>query len=763
MPVPAPSDMPSYMLNDVLQILLGDVAMWLCFFAPGYLTAASTDLMGFRRRSLAEKILWSIALSGPVSILLTCIVARVLPQAAMLVIFPVAGAFALFFFGRDFLRAQQQRVLNFDRSFWLVTAAMAAVAVYCIAATVGIQTQHSLHESIVAADWSVRVPLVEAAVRGGLPPLNPMFAAAGHAPPMRYYYFWYEICALIVRLTHIPARAALTATCAWAAYTVMSVLFLTIKYMGRTTTLPRFWMNETTETTVPGATLRRICVVATGLTCVMGLDLIVAVRDALAKPAVIFPDIEAWRGDRMPSWVGAILFAPHHVAGVAFGSLGFLLLAVLPAQRRQQMVHALLAAICFAALVGTSTYLSICFAIAGLVLVLLRLRQRQWAGLATIALCAVAAVAMALPFLREMSANTGLSAAEHARPGAAHALLGNGMFAVVLSNWHAAYGSVGSFSSNHGLHLDRGHFRYLWPIFALPYWFLMELTFFVFVIWYQAKADFFERPIARPVTERAMMLWALFIGFALPGLFLSSEPVQGINDLERHCGLALRLVLIAWAAPMFANVRLKLRAGAIPSRAGSSVIALTAMMVVIGLGGELWQVTMDRLYFPLISHGLVRSKVWFGRGAPFLQIRRANDVINANFPAGAIIQGNPESPYDALFLLYGKRQVAAGDESCEAAFGGNVDLCKAEVVKPLHALFGGTIDHRKYDPGEVLPEPADPANMTAARFAATCASLHLSVVLASKDDAAWGIPGTWVYTEPTLYADDATRVISCPR
>jgi hypothetical protein len=161
MPVPAPSDMPSYMLNDVLQILLGDVAMWLCFFAPGYLTAAATDLMGFRRRSLAEKILWSIALSGPVSILLTCIVARVLPQAAMLVIFPVAGAFALFFFGRDFLRAQQQRVLNFDRSFWLVTAAMAAVAVYCIAATVGIQTQHSLHESIVAADWSVRVPLVE--------------------------------------------------------------------------------------------------------------------------------------------------------------------------------------------------------------------------------------------------------------------------------------------------------------------------------------------------------------------------------------------------------------------------------------------------------------------------------------------------------------------------------------------------------------------------------------------------------------------------
>ena len=88
-----------------------------------------------------------------------------------------------------------------------------------------------------------------------------------------------------------------------------------------------------------------------------------------------------------------------------------------------------------------------------------------------------------------------------------------------------------------------------------------------------------------PTPGHRFMLWALFLGFALTALFLSSEPLQGINDLERHAGLALRVVLIAWAAPIFANVRLRLRAGDRPTVAGRWVIGLTTVMVFIGLGG----------------------------------------------------------------------------------------------------------------------------------------------------------------------------------
>ena len=749
------------MFSDVFQILYGDVALLLCFFTPGYVLASATNVMDFRRRSVAEKILWAIALSGPLSILLTCIVAHVLPPIAIIAITLAAGAAGFWLFAQDLLTRRKQHTLGFDRSFWTIFVAMLAVAIYCIAATVGIQTHHSLYESIVSADWSIRVPLVEAAVRGGLPPLNPMFAVSGHAPPMRYYYFWYEICALLIRMTHISPRAALTATTAWSGYTLLSVLFLTIKYLGTTTSLPQLWPERFKTHAFLPASLRRICVVATALICVMGLDLLAAVRDVLAKPTIVFPDIEAWRTDRMPSWVGAILFAPHHIAGVAFGSFAFLLLAIIPATRRQQILHALLAAGCFAALVGTSTYLSICFALAGLLLVILRIRNRQWAAIGVIALCTVASLLIAAPFLHEMATTTGLTAADHVKASAPHSTMSHGMFKLVLSNWHASYGAVGDFSHQHGLHLDQGHFRYFFPFFALPIYFLMELTFYVFVLWYQAKADFFG---PKPPTERALMLWILFIGFALPGLFLSSEPVQGINDLERHCGLALRLVLITWAAPMFANVWLRLREHeAKPNPLGRLVLTLTAVMIVIGLGGQLWQITMDRLYYPLILKGKIESKVQFGRGAPFLQIRRANDAVAANFPANAIVQDNQDGAYQSLFLLYGNRQFAAGDEGCEAAFGGNLDVCKEQVVKPLHKLFGGMVHMRHYEPDETLPEPPDPANMTRAHFAATCENLHLSALMASTDDWAWHIPSSWVWTEPAIYADDATRVIPCPR
>ena len=51
---------------------------------------------------------------------------------------------------------------------------------------------------------------------------------------------------------------------------------------------------------------------------------------------------------------------------------------------------------------------------------------------------------------------------------------------------------------------------------------------------------------------------------------------------------------------------------------------------------------------------------------------------------------------------------------------------------PLHRLFGGTIVPPILGPGDVAPEPPDPAKMTAERFAETCRNLHLSVVVATK-------------------------------
>lgn len=754
--------MHTYMLSDALQTLVGDAAFSLCFFFPGYLVASSYNLMGFRSRSMPEKLLWSVALSGPLSTLFCCLGGRILPPRNLLFFFAMCSIFAAYHFMRDLWQFRSRWQQEFARESCIAAACMVAVALYCLLATLAIQTPHSLYEGVIATDWSIRVPLVDAAVRGGIPPHNPMFALAGHAPPMRYYYFWYELCAQVIRLTHISAHNCLAASTVWSAYSLIAVTFLALKYLAPQHSIAPIFNTAPTADRA-NTDLKRICLAALGLMCVMGLDLLNAVNGLFQKPMRIYPDIEAWHPDRMPSWPGSILFAPHHVAGVAFGTLGFLLLALLPESRRQKLLHSLLAAVCFAALVGTSSYLALCFGVAGVFLFAVRLCEREWLNIAFLVLCGAVAVLLSLPFLHEMTSTVAYAAVEHPRASTTHSLISNHMLKVVVRSWHMAFGVIGTFAQEHNLPYEHIRIRYLFPLMLLPVLYFTELTFYVFVLWYQAKADFFSG--TRP-NNRALALWTLFFGFALPALFLSSEPTQGINDLGRHAGLALRLVLIAWAAPMMLNTWHSLRSHHQPNRGGRWIILVTAVCIMIGLGGQLWQITMDRLYLPLIAHNVFPSKIQYQTGAPFLQARRANDAIAANLAPNAVIQSDPDSRYQSVFLLYLNRQTAAGDDGCEAAFGGNVNLCQEEVAKPLHALFGGDIKPRELDPGEVPPEPPNAANMTDAHFRATCSQLHLSALLATSVNVAWNIPGSWVWNEPassTIYADDAVRVISCPR
>ena len=82
------------------------------------------------------------------------------------------------------------------------------------------------------------------------------------------------------------------------------------------------------------------------------------------------------------------------------------------------------------------------------------------------------------------------------------------------------------------------------------------------------------------------------------------------------------------------------------------------------------------------------------------------------------------------------------------------------MIPPLHALYGGSGDPRRA--WQEAPAPL-PSQMTAAAFETTCRNMHLSELLASRADPAWWNVRSWVWTEPALYANDAVRVIPCPR
>src|SRR5580704_8357378 len=56
-------NLSSFTVTDVEGCLVGTVAFALVFLAPGYVAGWMTDLLGFRRRTLAERMVWSVPLS----------------------------------------------------------------------------------------------------------------------------------------------------------------------------------------------------------------------------------------------------------------------------------------------------------------------------------------------------------------------------------------------------------------------------------------------------------------------------------------------------------------------------------------------------------------------------------------------------------------------------------------------------------------------------------------------------------------------------
>src|ERR1700733_9621247 len=61
-------NLSSFTVADVEGCLVGTVAFALVLLAPGYVAGWATDLLGFRRRILAERMVWSVPLSLGLSI-----------------------------------------------------------------------------------------------------------------------------------------------------------------------------------------------------------------------------------------------------------------------------------------------------------------------------------------------------------------------------------------------------------------------------------------------------------------------------------------------------------------------------------------------------------------------------------------------------------------------------------------------------------------------------------------------------------------------
>lgn len=730
-------------VKDLLTCTLAFFGFALFLIPPGYIVASLSGIARFKKLSLAEQFLWSVSLSTPLAILIPLLLERHFPaRTATLVVWILAGLSAALFLSRAFpLRPQHP---GRRRHTVLAFVAMGGLAIYCLLATVGIQVGHRLFEGVASGDWSVRVPLVSAAIHSAVPPINPFYGIDGQTPQLRYYYYWYVLCGEVGRLLHASPRAVLVASSSWSGLALFSSIFLCFKYLFRPI-----------DSAVP---LGKLCLLSLPVSCILGLDILPAIIGLFQPHVRVFPEMEWWRSnsDFALSFHTAIVYAPHHTAGLVCGMVGFIVLtlcvtssgekACTPARR---LLYGAIAGVCFAAAAGTSTYITLFFVLACVLFSVERLIAKDWLTVAAIALSGLVAVGLSTTYIHEIMSSTGASvgtgtAAKH----------GTRFLSLYPRNWQLPYYILYMLlRPTHTSHLP----YWLDILVRFPIWvatFVIELGFFGFVLAYRLKEDWTNR---RNLTAHQRLQWILCLSFGFCALFVTSAPVIGVNDLGRHAGLALRLVAVLWATPLIA--RALWNSEPWPILRHQWLRRTIIATIFLGLATQLWQVVMQRTYLMFVDSGHLAARAPFpyfrNIGFRYYDTREAFRALDRNYPPDAAVQFNPLSKYRSLMTLYLDRRTAAADYECFAPFGGDAKACSA-AMPSIQALFGGSNAHDH-------ASPYDPGGVTQEAFDAVCLQHHLVAVIATASDRVWPEKASWVYTAPLLYGNSTIRVLSCPK
>ncbi len=726
--------------TDLLKSLVCVGAFGPFLLAPGYLLT-SLDAMQRTRRTWVTRGLWSIVLSLPMSLLLAVALGSVLPPWAVLCCFAALTVAAVLHLRQALRMSTPPVALRWDRETKLVLAFVALLTTYCLVGPLSVQIGHHVYESAMWQDWAVRIQLVDAALRGGVPPGNPFFAPGGQPPPLRYYYYFYVLCAQVCRITGLDAKSALVASCVWSGFALVACLLLSLRTMGAGRKNMR----------VQGA-------VALLLLCVTGLDVIPAVIGLFLRRPRLYPDIEFWHDDRSPSWLGSLLWAPHHVAGFVCCMTAVLLLFLV---RREDSwprrgLFALLVGACMSAALGTSTYITVFFAIAMSLLVVERALYRDLRFGGTVLFAGVFSLAMSFSYVNALVfSHSAAAVGSQAAHTLARFVLRNDIqanriylyffYTVRHRPWPA-----------HASALQRG----IRALIVLGF-FVVESGFFLFVLLDRIRKD--ARGGLRH--KQIRWWWILFASFTVPGLALSSSALQGNNDLGRHAGMCARFVLICWATPLVTRFVVSKEHYRVPVLRTRILRMVVTACLVLGLLTQTWEIVINRIYNPLVeaknSGTTLIAMRYPHMSTRFYDIRRAMQAAAAHTARNEVVQTDPQGRLQPIFELYTSRQMAAGDLGCASPFGGDPALCPG-LVKPLVGLFGGSGPRHQGDYWE--PKSAlDPIQTTPANFAAVCAAEKLSVLAVSYADPVWREPESWVWQLQPMFANSSARVFLCPK
>jgi hypothetical protein len=565
---------------------------------------------------------------------------------------------------------------------------------------VDLQIGDRLYFPVVGYDYSVRTALTAAITRTGLPPDNPFFFP-GHPVLLRYHYFWLIPSSLAGQVggSSLSARQAMIASTLWCGIGLMALVPLYLRFFDRK----------------GAADLKRRALIGIGLLTVTGLDLLPVIAFRVLF-GVTLASIEWWNEPVM-AWVHAVLWVPHHVAGLIACLTGLLVLwNELEQSRFSNVLRAsIVAAVAFASAVGSSIYVTFVFAVSLAVwtlIALLRNRRREFAILVG---CGLLAAVLSVPYLLD--------------------LRGEGAGGAFLKFGVRTFGPLRVLLTVLDVPVDWR--SVLAHALFLPINYVFEFGFFFVAAWwrwnlYRKRGLAFGRSEQFAVTMAATSV--LICSFLRSGVITN-------NDLGWRGSLVAQFVLLLWGVDLLAT---EINAN---SGRGGRWKEFVPWLLVLGVGGTMYEVAMQRFY-PLLSDSASRPQyAWL---SPDLQLGRRTYALRETYEKlqrmttdQAVLQHNPKVVLGDLYYgLYADRQMAAEGEGCGAAFGGNPDLC-GEVFPPLARLFNS-------------PERADSGKLDA-----LCGDLSISHLVVKDTDPVWKDKTTWVWSREPVLANDFARVFQC--
>ena len=453
-----------------------------------------------------------------------------------------------------------------------------------------------LYHATFAIDMVKHAATVNAILSWGLPLADPFVS---RAEPAGYYYFFYTVAAMPVRLTlgTLDARAAVGALAVLNGAALLALAAL---------------LQRKSVPGLPAA--GRLSVLIALLLC-GNLDIIPNIMMGLASH--LWPIELEWWNEQVLPWLFSLLWVPHHVLALIAGVFGLLVIC-----ERPGATGAVVAAIAFASCVGASVWVGMGVALAAL----------MW--LASLAIRGLHRPALAL-------AGAGCLAGILLVPLVVDVLQGRSGQGFPIGF------AVRPFPA---LPVEPGLAHDLISLLLLP------VNYFIgFGIFAVGAVMFWRDPsLAKKTEVTRILLFAAAAGLLL-GTFTRSTVVN--NDLGWRVVLLPQLASLVWTSAVILA-----RYGTFRIAAVREWPAALGALLMIGYAGIAYELVAVRAYWLLVPNPLIGPDLGWGNPDIDVEVASAYEWANIHVSRDAVLQHNPVGDRRALaFGLYGRNRTAVAD------------------------------------------------------------------------------------------------------